>query len=82
MREFWTIHIARDVARFIYTLPRGQATELRDALAKLRTNPQPEGAQRLVIEELSSVYTVKLGLYRIEYQMLEQDRIIRVLLVE
>lgn len=82
MREFWIIHIARDLASFIYTLSRGQATAFRNALAMLRPNPQPEGAQQLVIEELSNVYTIKLGLYRIEYQLIEQDRIIRVLLVE
>ena len=82
MREFWTIHIARDVARFIYTLPRGQVTELRDALALLRSEPRPEGAKRLVIEELDNIYAIKLGQYRIEYQMIEQDRIIRILLVE
>ena len=69
MSEFWTLHIAHEVARFIYTLPRGQATELRDALAVLRATPQHEGAKPLIIDELSNVYEVKIGLYRIEYQL-------------
>ena len=82
MSEFWTLHIAHEVARFIYTLPRGQATELRDALAVLRNYPKPEGAKPLVVEEISNVYQVKIGLYRIEYQIASQERIIRVLFVE
>jgi mRNA-degrading endonuclease RelE of RelBE toxin-antitoxin system len=82
MRDLWTLHVAPEVARFLYTLPRGQATELRDILAILRTNPKPEGAQPLVVEELPDVYAVKLGRYRIEYQIIERDRIIRILFVE
>ena len=82
MRDYWTLHIVRAVARFIYTLPRGQATELRDALALLRINPLPEGARPLVIEELPDVYEAKMGRYRIEYQLIERDRILRVLFVE
>ena len=82
MREFWTLYLAHEVTRFSYTLPRGQAVELRDALAILRTNPKPEGAKPLVIEELPHVYAVKIGLYRIEYQIVEQGRIIRILFVE
>jgi mRNA-degrading endonuclease RelE of RelBE toxin-antitoxin system len=82
MPEFWTLHISRPVARFIYTLPRGRATELRDALARLRTNPKPEGARPLVIEELPEVFEVKIGMYRIEYQMIEYQHSLRILLVE
>lgn len=82
MGELWTLHLAPDVARYIYTLPRGQAVELRDALAALPTNPRPEDAQRLVIEELNHVYAVKLGLYRIEYQLIEEQHTVRVLYVE
>jgi mRNA-degrading endonuclease RelE of RelBE toxin-antitoxin system len=82
MRDGWTLHIVQAVARFIYTLPRGQATSLREALAVLRTNPYPEGANPLVVEELPNLYAVKLGLYRIEYQVLARERVIRILFVE
>lgn len=82
MADGWTRYIAQSVARFIYTLPRGHATSLRDALSVLRTNPHPEGAKPLVVDELPNLYEVKLGLYRIEYQMLVQERVIRILFVE
>lgn len=82
MRDIWTLHIVQAVARFIYTLPRGQATSLRDALAVLRTNPYLESAKALVVEELPNLYEVKLGLYRIEYQVLAPERVVRILFVE
>ncbi len=82
MRDLWTLHVAPEVARFLYTLPRGQATELRDILAILRTNPKPEGARPLVVDDLPDVYEVRLGRYRLAYQIIEGDRLIRVLFVE
>lgn len=82
MPDLWTLYIAQAVARFIYTLPRGQATSLRDALAVLRTNPQPSGAQSLVVEELPNLFEVKIGVYRIRYQVMAPERVIRILFVE
>jgi len=82
MPEQWSLHISRAVAQFIYTLPRGQATALRDALAVLRTNPKPDEARLLAIEDLPDMYEVTIGLYRIEYQIIDSTRTIRVLFVE
>jgi mRNA-degrading endonuclease RelE of RelBE toxin-antitoxin system len=81
MPDLWTLHVAQSVARFIYTLPRGQATSVRDALAVLRTNSQPEGVKQLVVEEPPNLYEVKLRLYRIRYQVLIQERVSRILFV-
>ena len=66
----------------LYTLPRGQAALLSDALAVLRTHPTPEGCQPLIMDDLPNAYMVKLGEYLIGYQILEQQRVIRVFVVE
>jgi mRNA-degrading endonuclease RelE of RelBE toxin-antitoxin system len=82
MNESWTLHIVKDVTRFIYSLPRGQAASLRDALNVLRTNPQPENVKPLIAEELPDVYEVWSGSYRIQYQLIMKEKIIRILFVE
>jgi mRNA-degrading endonuclease RelE of RelBE toxin-antitoxin system len=82
MSKAWTLHLAQTVVRYMYTLPRGQAAMLSDALAVLRTTPTPEGCQPLSIDDLPNAYRVKLGEYRIGYQVLEQERVIRVFVVE
>lgn len=82
MPKLWTLQLAQSVVRYMYTLPRGQAAVLSDALAVLRTNPTPEGCQPLIMDDLPNTYLVTIGEYRIGYQLLAQQRVIRVFVVE
>jgi mRNA-degrading endonuclease RelE of RelBE toxin-antitoxin system len=82
MSNAWTLQLAQTVVRYMYTLPRGQAAVFSDALAVLRTNPTPAGCQPLSMDDLPNAYVVKLGEYRIGYQVLERQRVIRVFVVE
>ena len=82
MRDPWALHISQSVARFIYTLPRGQATSLRDALATLRMNSHPEGTALLTVTELPNLFEATVGGFCIQFQVLAEQRVIRVLFVE
>ncbi len=82
MRDPWALHISRSVTRFIYTLPRGQATALRDVLAVLRTSSHPEGATPLTVTELPNLFEATIGSFHIQYQVVAEQRVIRILFVE
>jgi len=79
MSNEWTLHLAPMAIRFAYTLQRGEAVRLRDALAVLKQGPAPDGVADLHVRD---VYNIERDIFAISYQVVATQRIMRVLLIE
>jgi mRNA interferase RelE/StbE len=71
--------IARRAVKAIGTLPRREQQRVRAAIELLADNPRPPGCVALAGEERA--YRVRVGDYRIGYEVLDQQLVIQVVRV-
>ncbi|MEM7126698.1 MAG: hypothetical protein AAF702_10255 [Chloroflexota bacterium] len=75
----WTITVVPDARAEIYKVPRGKAADVTDAISALGKDPKPEGSEE--IEEEPNIYKIQVGEYTIEYELIEQDKEVKILVV-
>ena len=75
----YTVEIARRAVKAIAQLQRADQQQVRAAIDLLADEPRPPGCVALVGEE--SVYRVRVGDYRIVYEVLDDRLVIHVVRV-
>lgn len=75
----WTLHCSRDVTVLIRKLGV-DGHDLREAIKRLVDDPTPEFSRPL--PERHNYYEIEVSGYWIGYQVVEEQRIIRVVLIE
>jgi len=74
-----TVEIARRAVKAIAQLPRAEQQRVRAAIDLLADEPRPPGCVALAGEE--SVYRVRVGDYRILYEVIDDRLVIHVVRV-
>ena len=75
----YTVEIARRAIKSIARLPRQEQQRVRAAIDLLADDPRPPGCVALAGEE--SAYRVRVGAYRILYEVIDERLIILVIRV-
>ena len=75
----YTVEIARRAVKSIARLPRAEQQRVRAAIDLLADDPRPPGCVALVGEE--STYRVRVGDYRILYEVIDDRLVIQVVRV-
>jgi mRNA interferase RelE/StbE len=75
----YRVEIARRVAKTLDGLPRKEQQRIRAAIELLAETPRPPGCVKMVDEP--NVYRVRVGDYRIVYEVLDDRLIIHVVRV-
>ncbi len=75
----YTVEIARRAVKSIARLPRKEQHRVRAAIDLLADEPRPPGCVALVGEE--AVYRVRVGDYRILYEVIDARLVIQVVRV-
>ena len=75
----YTVEIARQAVKSIARLPRTEQQRVRAAIDLLADQPRPPGCVALVGEE--STYRVRVGDYRILYEVFDDRLVIQVVRV-
>ena len=75
----WNIRFLSSARGELYTVPRGIAAVVTDALERLRLEPIPSNS--VPIPDIENAYQIDVAGYTIEYELLEQDQIILILAV-
>jgi mRNA-degrading endonuclease RelE of RelBE toxin-antitoxin system len=73
----WTISVNARAVQALYTLPRGVAGLVTDAIDRLLDDPTP--AQAEVVEGLANVYRLSVGDHVVEYEVAHERRVIKIL---
>lgn len=73
----WTIAIKPDARADVYRIPRGEAATVTDAISTLADNPLPHGNEEIK----QNVYRIEVGDYTIVYQLFENERVVKILIV-
>ena len=79
MPQQWTLHYHPSVTSFLYSL-RHEAAAVTSTLWALQDNPTPEHAQP--VPGRPGRYEIRLEGYVIQYEVLVQQKIVKVVLVE
>jgi mRNA-degrading endonuclease RelE of RelBE toxin-antitoxin system len=80
MSKRWTIRVRPNVMRASYRLPRGEVVPLSEAIASLQLNPRP--ASSTPVTEFENGYELKVGPYRIVYEIIAEQQAVKVLEIE
>jgi mRNA interferase RelE/StbE len=75
----YTVEIARRAVKAIARLPRTEQQRVRAAIDLLADEPRPPGSAALLGEE--STYRVRVGNYRILYEVIDDRLVIQVVRV-
>ena len=75
----YTVLIARRAVKGIASLPHKEQQRIRSAIDKLASEPRPRGCAALAGEE--SVYRVRVGNYRILYEITDNRLVVHVIRV-
>ena len=75
----YQVEIARRAIRSIARLPRTDQIRVRTAIDLLATEPRPPGCVAMVGED--SVYRVRVGNYRIIYEVIDSRLVVQVVRV-
>ena len=73
----WSIIIHRRAEKVLYRLPEDVLDRIRSTINKLGRDPRPEGCKKLV--GFDNLYRVRIGDWRISYQIEEDQLIVLVL---
>jgi mRNA-degrading endonuclease RelE of RelBE toxin-antitoxin system len=66
--------------RALYRLLRGEVVPLSKAIAGLQLNPRP--ANSTPVAEFENGYEIKIGAYRIVYEIVAEQQAVKVLEIE
>jgi mRNA-degrading endonuclease RelE of RelBE toxin-antitoxin system len=75
----YTIRYTRFAIEALYKIPRGTAGEVSEAIKALAKNPHPNHAFET---DLAQGYAMKISGYYVTYQIKEDTRTIKILLIE
>ncbi|MGI8491357.1 MAG: type II toxin-antitoxin system RelE family toxin [Acidimicrobiales bacterium] len=75
----YRVEIARRAMKALAALPRGEQQRVRAAIDLLADNPRPPGCTKLTGED--HAYRVRVGVYRIVYEVLEDRLVVHVVRV-
>jgi mRNA interferase RelE/StbE len=75
----YTVEIARRAVKSITALPRSEQQRVRAAIDLLAGEPRPPGCAKLAGED--SVYRVRIGDYRILYEVIDARLVVHVVRV-
>lgn len=73
----WSIRVDARAVRALYALPRGIAGEVTDAIDQLLKDPIPDHVEP--VEEIRNVYRLTIGGHLVEYEVIEEQRAIKIL---
>lgn len=73
----WTLSVTSSALAELYQLQRGDAAEVTDAIGGLRLDPTPANCEQVV--GMTDVYRIRAAEHLIEYQVLQSERIIKIL---
>ncbi|MCB0188799.1 MAG: type II toxin-antitoxin system RelE/ParE family toxin [Caldilineaceae bacterium] len=80
MAKRWTLYAHREFTRSLRQIPRGLAGLVSTAISALADNPLPAGYEPIAGHE--NRYRLPAYGYFVYYEVLEETRIINVLLIE
>ena len=72
----YTIHFLSSAAREFRSLPANVKSRVAEAVDRLGQNPGPGGVRKLVGHD--QLYRIRVGQYRVVYQIDDDMRIVRV----
>jgi mRNA interferase RelE/StbE len=75
----YRVEIARRALKTLAALRRGEQQRVRAAIDLLADNPRPPGCTKLTEED--DAYRVRVGVYRIVYEVLEDRLLVHVVRV-
>lgn len=75
----WNIHYARSALKELEKLPKTIVVRIRDAINDLADDPRPSGCRKLRGE--NSTFRIRVGHYRVIYEVLDQDVIVLIVRV-
>jgi hypothetical protein len=76
----WTPRYDVEAVRAIYTLPRGVAGEVTEAIRHLLVDPRPPESEP--VSGRDQTYQIYVQGHRVEYELLVEQRIIKILFIE
>lgn len=79
MADEWELRIHRAVVSAIHSLPREHAVAIRRMLVDLCEEPRPAGSRPVI--GVDNTFEVFVGFFRIVYQIDEEQRCIKVAMV-
>jgi hypothetical protein len=77
----WSLRYTADAIAGMYSIPRGAAAEVTSAIRALQRIPLPYGASPEPTGKPNS-YVITVAEHTITYELIDQDRIVRILTVE
>ena len=75
----YRVEVARRAVKALAALPRREQQRVRAAIDHLADNPRPPGCTKLTGED--DVYRVRVGVYRIVYEVLDDRLLVHVVRV-
>jgi len=79
MNSRWIITVNKRYLEALYRLPRGVAGEVTDAIETLQNDPTPVQAE--TVEGRANTYRLTIADHLIEYEVVSEKRIIKLLSV-
>ena len=76
----WTPHYDVEAVRALYTLPRGVAGAVTEAIKKLLSEPRP--AQSEPVPGRDQTFQIHVQGHRVEYELMEAQQMLKVLFIE
>ncbi len=77
----WRVKIDERVAKMMRRLPRDLVVRIDQAIQALRQNPRPRGAKRLQGSHNPALYRVRVGDFRIVYEIRDEELVVLVIRV-
>lgn len=71
----YSVHVLRRATKDIAGLPKGYTRLVSEHIGRLREDPRPPGAKKL---RGTANYSLRVGVYRILYDIDDQERIVTV----
>jgi hypothetical protein len=76
----WTPRYDVEAVRAIYTLPRGVAGEVTDAIRQLLVDPRPPKSEP--VPGRDQTYQIHVQGHRVEYELIAEQQILKILFIE
>lgn len=73
----WTLSFTREAMQELYSFERGTVAGITSVIVRLQYEPIPQNSIRL--DESKDFYRISIAGHSIEYQLIESDRIVKIL---
>lgn len=75
----WTISIAFEAMQDLRSFPRGPAGDVTDIIDQLRLDPHPPNSDP--VEDTENIYVLNVAGYTVEYEVITEQRLVKILSV-